>query len=742
MIDFNTFRWKTYLISVLYLLCGTNILHAQSDGKRHVLTDSTQVSMTEQTQLLERVTVTSNAPRTRMKGNSIETRIVGSILEHAGSAADVLSKTPGMIRQGEKLEVVGRGEPIYYINGRRVQDKDELKRLNSEQIKNIEVINNPGSEYDATVNAVVRIRTIRQQGEGIGMDLKSQMRQTLITGKTDPGTSIDLNYRHKNWDIFGGVNLWTYHLDQWNEIGGGTYTKALTHEQTGTLDIHLRSLGLEYKLGANWQIDDRHSVGIMAQLYHNPYVKGGKRTDEIVSRNGVIEDHLVADDRIEWPRHLGISTNTYYNGKIGEWSIDWNFDLTHQTHRERDDIFEQSLIHDNQLSTEGHRRNEMYATKLVLSRPLGKGQLKLGTEDTYVNSQNNYMTLSDLLPNAGSKVHELTLSAFTEYSLASETWGQWVVGLRYENVSMRYEDLLGNGQNQHRRQDNLFPFLTWSRGFGPWSLSLNYATRTTRPSYWQMRDAMEYHSRYIYEAGNPYLQNTINQMLSLTGNYKWLIVGADYLHAARKILEWAEPYNDEGTVVLRTQNLVRPVQSYSLYAVAHPTLGCWSPNYTAGITQQFLSLDLIDDREPSGIRTTSFNRPMFLFYANNAFHLPPRCRGANALGAGGPGWVLELNLQYRSRMNHDNDEMRRDIWSLDAAVQKSYLDGNLTLRLSANDLLRHMQEDAFVDYGNYLVYQRRDFRNQALEFSVHYRFNATQSKYRGSGAGADTKNRM
>lgn len=734
IMDFNTFNWKIYLLPVLSFLCGTTIVHAQSDGKRHVLTDSTQISMTEQTQLLEQVTITSNVPRTRMKGNSIETRIVGSILEHAGSAADVLAKTPGMIRQGEKLEVIGRGEPIYYINGRRVQDTDELKRLNSEQIRNIEVINNPGSEYDATVSAVVRIKTIRQLGEGLGMDLKSQMRQTLITGNTDSGSSIDLNYRHKNWDIFVGVNQWTNHYNQWNEIGGGTYTKVLTHEQTGTLDMQQRSLGLEYKLGANWQINDRHAIGLMAQLYHNPYVIGNKFTDEIVSRNGVFEDHLIADDRFELLRHRGFSTNTYYNGKIGKWSIDWNFDLTNQTHREKDDIYEQSLIHNNQLSTEGYRHNEMYATKLVLLRPLGKGQLKLGTEDTYVVSQNQYRTLSELLPNASSKVHELTLAAFAEYSLASESWGQWVAGLRYEHVSMNYEDRIDTNKAQHRKQDNFFPSLTWSQVFGPWSMSLNYAVRTTRPNYWQLRDAMEYHSRYIYEAGNPQLQNTINQTLSLTGNYKWLILGADYVHAARKILEWAEPYNDEGTVVLRTQNLARPVQSYSLYAVAHPTLGCWSPNYTAGITQQFLTLDLADDREPSGIRTTSFNRPMFLVYANNAFRLPP--------SKGGLGWVLELNLQYRSRMNHDNDELRRDIWSLDAAVQKSFLDGNLTFRLSANDLLRHMQEDAFVDYGNYLVYQRRDFRNQAVEFSVHYRFNATQSKYRGSGAGADAKSRM
>lgn len=733
MKEYNPSPLRAIILAILSLFYSFNLLHAQSDGNRHILTDSTQVSITEQAQQLDQVVVTSKVPRTRMKGNSIETRIIGSILEHAGSAADVLAKTPGIIRQGEKLEVIGRGEPIFYINGRRVQDPDELKRLNSEQIKNIEVINNPGSEYNASVSAVVHIKTIRQQGEGISMDLKSQVRQTLITSKTDPSSSINLNYRRNNWDIFGGASLWSSHFSQFNEIGGGTYTKALTHEQRGSLDMYQRTLGLEYKLGANWQINDRHSIGLMVQLIHNPYTKGKKLTDETVYRNGEFEDHLIADDRFELLRHRGISTNTYYNGKIGKWSIDWNFDLTRQTRREKNEIFEQSHILNNQLYTESYRHNEMYATKLVLLYPLGKGQLKIGTEDVLVNSQNRYSTLSDLLPNASSKVHELTLAAFTEYSLASESWGQWEVGLRYEHVSMNYEDQLDSGKTQHRKQDNLFPFLTWSLPLGPWSLSLNYAVRTTRPSYWQMRDAMEYHSRYIYEAGNPQLRNTINQTLSLTGNYKWLILGADYVHAARKIMEWAEPYNNEGTVVLRTQNLARPVQNYSLYAVAHPTWGCWSPNFTAGITQQFLTLDLIDDREASGIRTASFNLPMFLFYANNAFRLPT---------SHNQPWQLELNLQYRSRMNHDNDELRRDVWALDAAVQKSFFDGNLTFRLSANDLLRHMQEDAFVDYGNYLVYQYRDQKNQALEFSVHYRFNATKSMYRGSGAGKDAKDRM
>ena len=45
----------------------------------------------------------------------------------------------------------GKGTPLIYINGRLVQDKNELAQLNSQDIKNVEVITNPGSKYDAFI---------------------------------------------------------------------------------------------------------------------------------------------------------------------------------------------------------------------------------------------------------------------------------------------------------------------------------------------------------------------------------------------------------------------------------------------------------------------------------------------------------------------------------------------------------------------------------------------------------------
>lgn len=146
---------------------------------------------------LQEVVIKGMLPHTRLKGNAMVTRITGSVLEKAGTANDVLRRVPGIIKKGEDLEVIGRGKPVYYINGRKVYDGDELKRLMSDEIANVEVITNPGAAYDATVSAVVRIKTVRRQGDGFGFGLFGKSEQSLRTGTNDPELQLNANYRYK-----------------------------------------------------------------------------------------------------------------------------------------------------------------------------------------------------------------------------------------------------------------------------------------------------------------------------------------------------------------------------------------------------------------------------------------------------------------------------------------------------------------------------------------------------------------
>jgi hypothetical protein len=120
---------------------------------------------------LQEVVIRGGLPNTRLKAGSMITRIEGTPLAQSGTLGEMLVMVPGMTGTDDSPEVLGKGSPLIYINGRKMRDASELKRLRSEDIRDVEVINNPGAQYDAQVLAVVRIRTRKQQGEGLNLHL-------------------------------------------------------------------------------------------------------------------------------------------------------------------------------------------------------------------------------------------------------------------------------------------------------------------------------------------------------------------------------------------------------------------------------------------------------------------------------------------------------------------------------------------------------------------------------------------
>jgi hypothetical protein len=87
--------------------------------------------------------------------------------------------------------------------------------------------------------------------------------------------------------------------------------------------------------------------------------------------------------------------------------------------------------------------------------------------------------------------------------------------------------------------------------------------------------------------------------------------------------------------------------------------------------------------------------------------------------------------------------LRNVYFDLTAAVQKLLLqDGSLVLRLEGHDLAGAAHSDVNSDFGSHTISQTNLMDTQKVKFSIRYNFNRAQSKYRGTGAGADNKARM
>ena len=103
------------------------------------------IQLTSDTQQLGEVVVKANLPVTRIKGDAMITGVAGTALEKAGTAEQMLDKIPNVTSKDGEINVFGRGTPEIYVNGRKLLDNSELDRLSAENIKSVEVVNNPGA---------------------------------------------------------------------------------------------------------------------------------------------------------------------------------------------------------------------------------------------------------------------------------------------------------------------------------------------------------------------------------------------------------------------------------------------------------------------------------------------------------------------------------------------------------------------------------------------------------------------
>ena len=674
---------------------------------------------------LQEVVIKGGLPNTRLKAGAMVTRIEGTPLAQSGTLGEMLIKVPGMTGTDEAPEVLGKGSPLIYINGRLMRDNSELKRLRSEEIRDVEVINNPGAQYDATVRAVVRIRTVRQQGDGLSLDLTLSDEHDLRYDFDRPQAKIGANYRKNGVDVFGSV--YYYHQDyrQYSTIEDITTTDKV-FRQYGPYTMTWKHDNLTYTAGVNWQLSDNHSLGVRADLTHQMKGKNQVIYDEDVFENDALIDHLYSHQTSKETKPLGWLTNTYYNGKVGKLGIDFNFDLMRNgTDTDRENV-EQSKVQDDFVVSKSGTRSRLYASKLVLSYPVWKGEMAAGTEMTFVNRNNTYWIDKAIIANSDAEITENNVAVFVEYNYDFKKYGSASVGLRYEHTLLDYDDTINKDEKMHRSMDEWFPTASYSVTLGKVQTALSYSMKTYRPSFFAMNDAVTYISRYMYQAGNSQLLNERVRDLTLNVSYKWITLTASYEHLTNPITQW-NFLTETDAMLCKHINLDKPINTMSAYLAVTPRAGIWSLNATAGIEKQDLYLDV---EGPQGVYRVYYDKPKYTLNAYNTFTLKH-------------GWRFDVNLMYRSSgcsYNFYNDTYNL---RLGLVAQKSLLkDNSLTLRAAVLDCFQRNRMNEFSDCGYNQIQQNNRFSTHKLMLSLIYRLNATRSKYKGTGAGKDAQARM
>ena len=677
------------------------------------------VQLASDAQMLGEVVVKAYLPVIRVKGDAMVTNVENSVLSKAGSANDVLTKIPGITKKQDAFEVFGKGTPLIYINGRKLHDLSELEQLNSDDIKSVEVIRNPGSRYDATVKAVVRIQTVKRQGDGFGFNLRSSYYQS---DNTDLIEQANFNYRHNNLDIFGsvyymGMNSWQETTIKLEEKG----TKVWNHNMENYMSYH--SKDLNGNIGFNYQINENHTFGAK--------YKTGKMLKEefpTLKETNILVDNAFYDNinitgNESNSYDLGHELNAYYNGQFGSVNVDFNGDYLQNGKTNNTYFQEISQTSENRdVHSINSVNNRLAAGKLTLSLPLGGGTFAVGSEVTYTHRNDDYINEENYVPSSFSKIEELNATGYAEYN-RSFPWGDWTLGLRYEHVKFDYYEDDKHIDDQSRTFDNFFPNISFSTKLGAVQTQLSYTAKTQRPSYSQLSNNVYYSDRFTLQKGNPTLRPTIIHDLTLSGSWRFLQMSLSYSQTKDLILFWGELVNDDASLtMLSNRNWDKSIPMFTAFLSATPKIGCWSPMLSVGVQKQWLTVDYFNEQK-------TLDNPFFTASFNNTWDLPL-------------GFMIGLDSYIQSAGATQNIYNDKAYGYVNLSIRKSFLNETLSVELRGNDIFNTNKISYSMYSGDYYLYQKSAWDRQEFVITVRYKFNTAKSKYKGTGAGDSQKSRM
>ena len=672
---------------------------------------------------LNGVVVQGERPKVQLQGNSLMMNVEGTVMERLGTAEDVLTRVPMIAKRGDGYEILGKGTPLIYLNNRKLTDLNELRNIQADFIRSVEVIQNPGARYDATVNAVIIIHTKRAAGEGLGVELSSWSRKGHGFANNE---RINLTYRTGKLELF--ANLFGAYNKRWEK---GEFEQTVFADTlwviTNNQKNKVHNPFLEGRFGFNYQLDDNNSFGGFYQNTYD-YVKTWSDYDDDLLANGSMYDHLQNSsiNRAEGaPKH---QVNLYYTGKIGKLAIDFNADYTYRNQRNRNQQQELSDEYDDRdVNTYALTRSRLMAEKLFVTHPIGKGQIEVGEEYTNTRWNSSFENTEGYIANSNNEQHEQSIAPFIELRQQIGRF-QLSAGLRYEHVASEYFVGGIRRDDQSRTYDDFFPSVSLSTSVKNLQLSFSYAKRTTRPSYWQLSSDVVYENRLNLQTGNPYLKPVKYHNINTMAMWKWLYLNVNFSHCVDPILYTAGSLENDSKVNLVTHKnydhadwLIVTLGAQKNIKLAHEVT--WTPQYNISLMKPWFKAEFRGEQK-------SFNQPMMTLQLGNILALPH-------------DWLLQgdFNMHTHGCTGANAiSECTNPIFTL--SVSKDFCKRRLNIKLSGNDIFNG-GISRFTIYSNRFMFTKmEEDDSRCVTLSLRYRFNVTPSKYKGTGAGNSEKNRL
>lgn len=692
-----------YIIRYSYLGYKTLYKNMQVNADFTLPVVRMEVSQTE----LEGVEVTAYKKPFKLDRDGLMADVPNTILAKETTLNDLLCKLPGIQQRGSDIEVIGKGTPTYYLNGREVTDRTELDNLAIDQIQSVKLVTNTGVRYHSEQRAVIEIKT-KRLGEGLAFNVKGNLLQ---------GTHFSQNYQmngsynYKNWDFFLSYNYNRGKKDSDLDI----YQQTQSDTVWNLINLNRKRIFQEshaYTGGVSYHFSPESEIGLK---YEGKYSQGNTFSNDTLSMipdKGVstfIRNLSEVGDK-SVSNHLNLYyTNDWENG----WRMNVYGDYLHKTDRSQGNIREWESDR-SETSMDYYRKADwdLFAAKFSLSYETEKaGTFSLGYDFSHT-SGTDYIEYVRALNNGRTRNTEMKNSVYLSYDY---TWKNLSLGagLRYEQIRSDLKETHEN-KSQDQTYHNLLPSVSLGYNTEKLQQSLTYSIHTERPPFDVMNDNAVYTDRFTYQKGNLYLKQALTHDLNYMLFYKFLFLNLNYTLTCNPLVSafYSMPGNSAVTVSYM-DNFDKMHNLTGMVNVQYP-VKWWMPSLTLTCMKTFFHYP-----GPSGT-TLKAGRPLVMLSFNNSFTLPA-------------GFLLSADFNYGSKGYYQLYESK-SYTSFNLSLKKSFLNDRLQLSLDGYDIFNKNNTRASARLNDIIMYSVGKDDTRKIGFTITYRFRTERTMNNQSAA--------
>ena len=691
-------------------------------------------------------TVTATRAMVEIKPDRTVFNVQGTINSTGSDAIELLRKAPGVtVDNNDNINVLGRAGVLLYVDGKRLPLTGAdltayLKSLPADQIDRFDIITNPGAKYEAEGNAgIIDIRLKRDESLGANGSLNATGSQGRFAQSNFSGSA---NYRNKRMNTFlsAGINGG----ERFNDFFFVGQQNGLSLDETNKINNSNRNLN--YRVGTDFFINKNQTIGF---LVGGNYVNNDQDSENRIkisplSSVDLIDSILVANVFGNSNRNQNtFNLNYRFSNQSGQ-SLNFDADYGKYTLTSDQlqpnryfDAKEEEVLTEIINAFETPSEIDILTFKVDYEKEVMKGKLGIGAKFSNIVSDNTFLFFNEIdgqrlrIDEASNEFEydETVYAGYISYARPINQKWSFTAGLRTEltdaeGVLMPFE----TGVSDSTITQN---YLSWFPNAGlTWQvnqknvLSLSYGRRINRPDYNVLNPFDNKSSELSSERGNPTLLPEIvnNIELGYTLAYRYNFKLA-YSKTTDQITRLIEPDSEDPRAGFISWSNLASQNVFNFSASAPIQVNKWWSVFINANASYIGNQADYGNGAIVDVQVFSYNT-----FQQHTFLLPKGFTGEISGWYGGPG-VWGGVFKYDSN------------WSLNLGLQKKFLNDQLNVKVSANDIFYQSGWSGVSSFNGLVSTGSGNWDSRRVSLSLSYNFGnqKVKSRKRKTGIEAESK---